>query len=132
MKNYPTWICQDCGSKASEGKQYEISCWHEGICDICGKIKSVTEPRDFYYPDFEDSGNTFIHEAYCNYCIFKQGDYKCKYRQWAGGVVDRDRETIWCSVGNKNNNCKFFKARKEEVKKENSIWKYLKSLWKTK
>lgn len=29
-----------------------ISTFHHGICDCCGHETSVTEVRDFYYPDF--------------------------------------------------------------------------------
>lgn len=53
LKEYPTWVCQECGEKASKGKQKTISTWHEGKCDVCGETKSVTEPRDFYYPKFQ-------------------------------------------------------------------------------
>ena len=52
---YPHWICQECGAKASKGRQFSVSCWHIGICDICGKEKPTTEARDFYHPDFGNS-----------------------------------------------------------------------------
>jgi len=42
------WVCQDCGNKYAK-RQYDISTWHSGICDICGEKKAVTEARDFYY-----------------------------------------------------------------------------------
>ena len=51
-KKYPTWVCYDCGIKASKGKCFSMSTYHKNKCGICGKIKSVTEPRDFFYPDF--------------------------------------------------------------------------------
>ena len=53
------WICQECGDKAlkekinKNKKQYIISTWHTGKCDICGKKKAVTEARDFEYPIFK-------------------------------------------------------------------------------
>ena len=50
---YPHWVCQECGAKASKGRQFKVSCWHVGICDICGKERPTTETRDFFYPDFE-------------------------------------------------------------------------------
>ena len=53
-KKYPNWICQECGSKASKGKQFDVSTWHEGKCDVCGETKEVTEPRDFFYPEFNN------------------------------------------------------------------------------
>jgi hypothetical protein len=52
-KSYPNWVCQDCGRKASKGKQFKVSTWSKSKCDVCGQIKDVTEPRDFYYPDFD-------------------------------------------------------------------------------
>jgi hypothetical protein len=52
LKEYPTWVCSDCGKKASK-KQFLVSTWHKGICGVCGEEKIVTEPRDFYYPKFE-------------------------------------------------------------------------------
>lgn len=51
---YPNWVCQECGSKASKGKQFQVSTWHIGRCGHCGKIKEVTEPRDFFYPEFNN------------------------------------------------------------------------------
>lgn len=42
------WVCQDCGTK-HKWKQFELSTWNEGHCDICEKDKSVTQFRDFYY-----------------------------------------------------------------------------------
>jgi len=53
-------VCQDCGSKAlkspiNKGKtQFSVSTWYEGRCDVCGKLKTVTEVRDFRFPIFED------------------------------------------------------------------------------
>jgi hypothetical protein len=56
-KKYPDWVCVDCAKKArktkgEEFKQFEVSTIHYEKCDVCKKIKAVTEPRDFYYPDF--------------------------------------------------------------------------------
>ena len=41
-------VCQDCGTK-NGWKQRTISTWYPGTCDICGKEKTVTQFRDFYY-----------------------------------------------------------------------------------
>lgn len=46
--NKINWVCQECGSKHSK-KQYQVSTWHIGICDICKKEKPITQLRDFYY-----------------------------------------------------------------------------------
>lgn len=31
---------------------YTQSTWHPSVCDVCEKRKDVTEPRDFFYPNF--------------------------------------------------------------------------------
>lgn len=51
-------VCNECGKSAlklpvnKRKKQFDISTWHNGKCDVCGKDKSVTEARDFMFPDF--------------------------------------------------------------------------------
>lgn len=52
-KEYPHWVCADCGLKASKGKSFEVSTFHEGECEVCGETKAVTEARDFFYPKFD-------------------------------------------------------------------------------
>lgn len=53
-------VCYDCGHKALQNpinrgkKQFEISTCYKGICDVCGKNKTVTQVRDFCFPIFED------------------------------------------------------------------------------
>ncbi len=32
---------------------FEISTYHLGTCGVCGRQESVTQDRDFFYPDFE-------------------------------------------------------------------------------
>lgn len=55
---YPEWVCLDCGSEAlkhpanADKKIFEYSTWHEGICEVCGQKKTITQPRDFGYPIF--------------------------------------------------------------------------------
>lgn len=46
FRDSPGFICSDCGSKYGRGK-CGLATWHEGVCEICGKLASVTEPRDF-------------------------------------------------------------------------------------
>ena len=58
LKPYPNWVCKDCGRKASGGKQYSCSTWNMAFpCGVCGRGKEdgvyVTEPRDFFYPQFK-------------------------------------------------------------------------------
>ena len=53
MKEYPSWVCYDCGIKASKGKSFTCSTYHKDICGVCGEEKGCTEPRDFFYPKFE-------------------------------------------------------------------------------
>jgi len=49
-------ICQECGTillkqaQNSGKKQFAVSTWHIGKCDVCGETKPVTEARDFGYP----------------------------------------------------------------------------------
>ena len=64
MTKYPDNVCDDCGLEANRltclekygaeplKKKFDISTYHTGICDVCGKEKSVTESRDFFYPNF--------------------------------------------------------------------------------
>lgn len=54
--DYPMWVCLECGEKArkkSKTKRLECSSIHPDICDVCGKMKWCTEPRDFGYPNFD-------------------------------------------------------------------------------
>jgi hypothetical protein len=45
---YPAWICHPCGQAFGRGMPAgHIATWHEGICDICRRSASVTEPRDY-------------------------------------------------------------------------------------
>lgn len=44
------WICHECGLKYGRPKNV-VSTWHVELCDYCGKIESVTEPRDYGYPE---------------------------------------------------------------------------------
>lgn len=57
-KEYPGWVCSDCGVKASKAMgnnppSFEVSTFHNGVCGVCGETKAVTEPGDFFYPDFD-------------------------------------------------------------------------------
>lgn len=45
-RQYPTWVCHPCGV-AYGNSLPEVATWHDGTCDICGKYRPVTEPRDF-------------------------------------------------------------------------------------
>ena len=51
-------VCQDCGKEAlaqpiNQGKkQFLVSTWYNGICDVCHKMKPVTEARDWQFPTF--------------------------------------------------------------------------------
>lgn len=59
---------------------FDISTYHQGTCDVCGRFTNVTEARDFFHPDFElifqamkydhePTGN-FEHQD-CAICISK-------------------------------------------------------------
>lgn len=43
---YPEFVCFECGVKYGR-HQARICTVHEGVCGVCGKTASVTEPRDF-------------------------------------------------------------------------------------
>ena len=57
-------VCYRCGvtaniltclkkySKRPHTLSHQISTYTQGICDLCGDIVAVTEPRDFFSPDF--------------------------------------------------------------------------------
>jgi rubrerythrin len=45
---YPAWICRPCGEAHGRGMpEGHVATWHEDICGVCGKLTSVTEPRDY-------------------------------------------------------------------------------------
>lgn len=54
-KQYPTWICDDCGVRWGHWYQPQTvapkshcATYHYGDCDVCGaKHTPVTEPRDY-------------------------------------------------------------------------------------
>jgi hypothetical protein len=54
-KQYPDWICSDCGHKAQPDKRriFTVSTFHHGRCGVCGETKAVTELRDFGWPTME-------------------------------------------------------------------------------
>lgn len=57
-------VCYECGVSANVltfmklfakrplHLHYSVSTYHRGTCDVCKEEKDVTEPRDFFYPDF--------------------------------------------------------------------------------
>ena len=59
------WACDACGLEANRRtcfkrfgqepkmRKFILSTYHIGMCDSCGEKKSVTEARDFFYPDFD-------------------------------------------------------------------------------
>ncbi len=58
-------ICHPCGITANYltclkkygrpplKSAFTVSTYHNDICDVCGHYTGVTEPRDFFHPDFE-------------------------------------------------------------------------------
>lgn len=60
----PVWVCAMCGLTANfltclkkYGQPplkpcFSVSTYHKGKCEICGHETSVTEARDFFYPNF--------------------------------------------------------------------------------
>ena len=71
LKKEIHWVCYECGISANVltcikryGKRpnklhFTISTYHAGKCDVCERIQDedgedlfVTEPRDYFWPDF--------------------------------------------------------------------------------
>lgn len=59
-RTYPDWICQKCGNRL--GQPIRLSTWHDGDpndpndkCGWCGSRESLTEPRDFGYPEWREA-----------------------------------------------------------------------------
>lgn len=63
--DYVLQVCSPCGVSANvltclkkygrspKKLAFDLSTMHTGLCDICKDNTSVTEPRDFFYPDFD-------------------------------------------------------------------------------
>ncbi len=46
--DYPDWICAECAHRECNGMpEGHIATFHNGVCDLCGERKHVTEPRDY-------------------------------------------------------------------------------------
>lgn len=57
-------VCRQCGLAANtltclvkygnlpKKNNFSLSTFHHGECGCCGRLDSVTEARDFFYPDF--------------------------------------------------------------------------------
>lgn len=46
----PSYICIDCGQEHCKGLPESLihsPTFHEGVCDMCGKTSSLTQPRDY-------------------------------------------------------------------------------------
>jgi len=47
-KEYPAWICIQCGVEYGRNSVNGFATYHLGKCDICGRDDvPVTEPRDY-------------------------------------------------------------------------------------
>jgi hypothetical protein len=44
---YPAFICGDCGQSHGRRGCNPYATWHEGECDICGKLAPLTQARVF-------------------------------------------------------------------------------------
>jgi len=54
-EDYIDWVCYECGIKYCN-KEPGVATWHLDVCDICHRIRSVTELRDYGY----------LKEEFCN------------------------------------------------------------------
>ena len=49
-RDYPAWICSECGDKHGRWPEGHCATWHNGECGWCGGTRAVTEPRDYRWP----------------------------------------------------------------------------------
>jgi len=48
LKEYPDWTCDDCAKKyGDKWPEGHLATYRVGTCDVCGKKKFVTQPRDW-------------------------------------------------------------------------------------
>jgi hypothetical protein len=52
MNDYPLWICESCAAIATNIKP-KCASYHNDICSVCNLYKSVTQPRDYGYPELK-------------------------------------------------------------------------------
>jgi hypothetical protein len=76
LKPYPELVCSDCGLKYGLPKG-GVSTFHMNKCDVCGKNKPVTEPRDYSNPDFPG------HKTYYQSFTKEQKENYYKNRQYS-------------------------------------------------
>lgn len=62
-EDYPNWLCSPCGLTMNYltcldryGEPpfkpcFDVSTFHKGYCDLCGRPTDITESRDFFYPN---------------------------------------------------------------------------------
>ena len=62
LGDYPDVICLDCGTKHGRGPVRTLSTTYPGVCGICGREATVTEPRDFGHlkPEWRQAGEAAI------------------------------------------------------------------------
>lgn len=84
MERNITEVCTPCGITANYltclkkygrpplKKAFDVSTFHQGRCQVCLEETSVTEPRDFFYPDFElifkKIKTVEVHRGGCLHC----------------------------------------------------------------
>lgn len=47
----PATICADCGARLGRCPDGHVASWWQDTCDYCGRETSVTEPRDYGWPE---------------------------------------------------------------------------------
>ena len=72
--NTVRWVCNQCGLAGNaltcllkygglpNLPSMSASTFHIGYCEVCGRKTQVTEPRDYFYPDFDLISDYFIKE----------------------------------------------------------------------
>jgi hypothetical protein len=62
-RQYPYWICFDCGHASIGHRKPGVVTCHSNICGICGEQKSVCNVRDFGYPVFMVEDDWKLHSS---------------------------------------------------------------------
>lgn len=120
-KEYPSQVCRECGLYAhirtygddfGDRRQFQLSTWHLGVCDVCEVEKNVTEPRDFFHPNFKgfsrlgSSHNKKIGRK------FKPGT--AKMQCLVDGCENQSRSSGLCKTHYNKQNFKRWRDRSEE------------------
>ena len=52
MREYPFNVCYECGARYGDIPAKKGAHWRDGICEVCGHARRVTDPETFGRPHF--------------------------------------------------------------------------------